>query len=140
MGHPPKIELVERLVINIRAHTLRDIVPVALGFGGLTEMLLLIADEMLCARNDSSVLDSLDRLRHHDTSQNGIGRKSLPVSATIRVPAKRTSNGSQLDIHTLVTVLLAHGPAAEVGETPVPGSGYIDAGGESRNVVAWLCC
>jgi hypothetical protein len=56
----PKVEFVHGLVIDIRAYTLGDIEAIALSFGCLTEELLFIANVMLCACNDSSILNASD--------------------------------------------------------------------------------
>lgn len=51
-----------RRVINPRANALGNIVAVTLRLGPLPEVLLLIANEMFCARDHPRTLDSLDCL------------------------------------------------------------------------------
>jgi len=52
----PQVQLVQSNVINVRANGLVD---GATGLSAaLTEMLLLVEDEVLCASNDASILDT----------------------------------------------------------------------------------
>jgi hypothetical protein len=86
---------------------------------------------VLGASNDTSILNTLDGLGHHHTSQNGIRRETLPDTTTVGTSAQRPSDRAQLNVHTLITVLLTHSEAALVGKSLVPGSGDIDTRGET---------
>ena len=68
----PKIQLMHGLVIDIAAKTLGYLVSVACRFSHLSEMFLLIANEMFGAGNYSRALNSLDRLGNQDTGKDWI--------------------------------------------------------------------
>ena len=74
-------------VIDIRALTLGNIVPIPCRFWRLPEMLLLIADEVLGASDDTRALNALDCFGDQDTGQDRI-RAKLFVSTTVCVVAK----------------------------------------------------
>lgn len=133
----PKVQLVKRLIVDIRAHTLSNIKSIASSLSSLSEMLLLVTNVMLGASNNTSILDTLDRLRHKRTSQSRVRRETLPVSATVRRSAKRAGNRSQLDVDALSSVFLTHCLAPKVGELLVPSRSDIDTSGEGRNVISW---
>jgi hypothetical protein len=48
-ANKPEVQLVESSVINVRADTLGNIVAITKGLTSLTEVLLLIANVVLCA-------------------------------------------------------------------------------------------
>lgn len=83
---------------------------------GLT---LLVADKVLGASNDTSILNTADRLGNADTREHRVGSETLPVAAALRGTAQRTSDRAQLDSHTLALVLLAHGKTAGIEQTAV---------------------
>lgn len=45
---------------------------------------LLVSNVVLCASNDTRVLNALDRLGHSNTSQIRVRRETFPVAATCR--------------------------------------------------------
>lgn len=48
----------------------------------LPGMLLLISDEMFCARNNTRALDPLDRFGHSHTSENWVRTESFPIATS----------------------------------------------------------
>jgi hypothetical protein len=68
---------VKRPIVDVGAH-------------GLAIALLLVADIVLRASLDSSVLHALDGVGHCDTSQVRISRESLPVAASVGNLAEST--------------------------------------------------
>jgi len=59
-------------IIDVGAATLGDVIAVALGFWGLTEVLLLIQDVVLGASNDASILDAANCLCDGDTREDWV--------------------------------------------------------------------
>lgn len=123
------------LVIQIGTKGVRDIIAVALSFGDLAEVLLLIHDEVFGTSDDTGILDTLDGLGHQSTSQNGIRRETLPVAATLGEFAQRTGDRPQLNVDSLVAELLAHRLTAEVSQLLIPSGSDVDTGREGRNMV-----
>jgi hypothetical protein len=54
----PEVQLVHGLVVDVGAHTLGNVEAISLSLRCLTEMLLFVANVMLCACNDSSILNA----------------------------------------------------------------------------------
>ena len=65
----PQIQLMHCLIVNIRAHTLRDVEPIVLHFRRLSEMFLFIADIVLGASHYPGILNTLDRGSNQSTRQ-----------------------------------------------------------------------
>ncbi len=102
---------------------------------GLWLLTLLVADKVLGSSNDTGILDALDGLGHRDTSENGIGRETLPVAAALGGPAKGTGDGAELDVNALALVFLAHGLASIVHKSLVKGGRHGHACGENRGEI-----
>lgn len=75
-------------VVDVRTQTLGDIEAIAFRLACLTEMLLFIANVMLCACNDSCVLNASNRGVDQGASQIWVGAKSLLrySSDTVKAP------------------------------------------------------
>ena len=112
-----------------------NVVSVSVRLGGLAEVFLLITDEVLCASNDTSILDTVDVLSDSNTRQDRVRGETLPVTATLGTATKRTNNGAELHVDTLSVVLGTHAVTALVEETTIEGGcdGY--TAGEDAVVV-----
>jgi hypothetical protein len=73
----PQIHLVHGLVINIGTNTLGNVETITLSLASLAESLLFIGDEMLCACNNSSILNTSNGGINQGTSQIWIGTESF---------------------------------------------------------------
>lgn len=98
----------------------------------LTEMLLLVSNEMLSTSNDIGALDAFDGAGHRDTSQDGIRAEPLPVAASGGNAANGAGDGAQLNVDAFVAMLGTHAVTTGLHEFGVPGGGDIDTSGESR--------
>ena len=131
----PQVHLVHGLVIDVGAGSLGDVVPIADGFGDLSEVLLFVGDVVLSSCNDTGILNTLDCFGHKHTRQGRIRREAFPVPTAFGRSTQRTSDGAQLDVNALVAEFLTHCLAAEVGKLPIPGCADVKTGGECRGVV-----
>lgn len=98
-------------------------------------MFLLVADVVLGASNDTSLLDTLDSLVHTNAREDGVGREALPVAAASRVSANGSNGRTKLYIDTLLAVLNTHVVATEVEQLAIPCCGNCHASRESGNEV-----
>jgi len=114
---------------------LSDVVSISVRLGRLAEVLLLVTDEVLCASNDTSILDTVDVLSHSNTRQDRVRGETLPVTATLGTATKRTDNGAELHVDTLAVVLRTHSVTALVEETTVEGGCNGNTPGEDAVVV-----
>jgi hypothetical protein len=73
----PQIQLVHGLVVNIGTDTLSNVEAITLSLASLAESLLFIGDIMLCARNNSGILNSSDGGINQGTGQIRIGTESF---------------------------------------------------------------
>lgn len=122
-------------IIDVGAQALLDAEPVAPGFGGLTEMLLLVGDEVFGACDHSGLLDALHRLGHGNARENRIWTEALPVSTASWDAPKRTNDWAQLHVDAFVAELATHHVAALAPEASIPGRRDGTTGGEGRDVV-----
>ena len=58
----PKIELMQGGVVDVRANAITDGEAITSRFAALTKVLLLVANVMFAAGNDTRALDTLDSL------------------------------------------------------------------------------
>ena len=79
----PSIYLVHRLVINVRGAGLSYVETVINGFGRLSEVLLLVSDEMFCACLHTGALNATDRVGKQFTSKVRVRTKTLPVTTSL---------------------------------------------------------
>lgn len=73
----PHVQLMHGLVVDVRTKTLGDVEAISLSLGCLTEALLFVADVMLCACNDSSILNASNSGIDQGASQIWIRTKSF---------------------------------------------------------------
>jgi hypothetical protein len=99
---------------------------------GPRALTLLIGDEVLSTSNDTSILNTLNCLRHANTGQHRVGRETLPVPATLGSTANGTGDRSEDDVDTLALVLFSNALASAVDEATVEGSGGSLSGWEDR--------
>lgn len=128
--YTPEIELVHRLVINIRGDGLDISVQRAVE-------LLLITNVMLCPRqnlilqssatityldagNHVLALHALDSLGRQDAREVRIGRRALPVTTALDDGPRRADDGSEHDVDALASVFAAEGDAALTRKVLVP--------------------
>jgi hypothetical protein len=102
----------------------------------LAEVFLLVANVVLGASNDTSLLNALDSLVHTNARKNGVRREALPVTATSRMSANGSNGRAKLDIDALLAVLNTHFVATSVEELAVPCCSNCDASRESGDEVS----
>lgn len=73
----PHVQLVHGLVVNVGTNALGNVETITLSLACLTKPLLFISDVMLCACNDSSILDSSNGGIDQGASQIWIGTESF---------------------------------------------------------------
>ena len=79
----PSIDLVHRLVVNVRGSGLSDVETIINGFGRLPEVFLLISDEVFCACLHTGALNATDRVGKQFTSKVRVRTKTLPVTTSL---------------------------------------------------------
>jgi hypothetical protein len=133
VGERPKVQLVERSVVDVGAH-------------GLTVALLFVADVMLCTSLHASVLHTLDGVGHRNACEVRVRGETLPVATSLRDLAESacyllvcvqsirtgfsTSHWRELNIDTNTLRLGAHCIAASIDERSIPGRRNVNAGRE----------
>ena len=142
------------LVIDVRAQCGRNVVASACAFTNLTEVFLLVSNEMLRRSDDSRTLDSdgtiskviaatvvkddilpLDGRSDQLSSQVWVRRESFPVATTLRCATQWATDGSQLNIDTLASEFFTHSHTPGTGQVTTPGRCDIHTGRESGGSV-----
>ena len=106
----PDVELVQGDVVDVGRDSIRDVGT------SLSEVLLLVENVVLGASNDTSVLNTLDRLGIQDAGENRVRTESFPIATAFRTAAEGTDDRAKHDIYTFVTVLATHVITARVCE------------------------
>lgn len=145
------------LVIDVGAECSRDVVATVCGLAHLPEMLLFIANEVLCACHDTLTLNALDSRSNQGTGQVRVRTKPFlllvnighcledlwrrsthPVPATFGCSSQGTTDGAQHNVHAFISVLGTQGFSTEPGQVAIPCCGNIQASGKGRDIVGWL--
>ena len=67
----------ESLVIDVGADSIDE---AAFKIAGLAEVLLLVENVMLCASDNTSILDTANRVGNGDSGEVGIGGETFPIA------------------------------------------------------------
>lgn len=76
----PSIDLMHRLVVNVRRARLGNVEAISNGFRSLSEVLLFVSDEVFGACLDSGALDAANRVGEEFTSEVWVRTEALPVT------------------------------------------------------------
>lgn len=97
----PEIQLMHRLVIDVRRYRLSLSIGHAVG-------LLFVSDEMFRGGDDASALYPRHRFEDECTGKVGIGRDSFPNSTTCDHSSQGANHGAEQDIDAFGAKLVPH--------------------------------
>lgn len=78
----PSINLMQCLIVDVRRARLGNVEAVRNGFGRLSEVLLLVCNEVFGARLNSSALNAANGVGKQFTGEVRVGAESLPVTTS----------------------------------------------------------